>query len=89
MDTLTSLIPHGLPVVGGGLIGFVLGYICRKLIKIAMIGLGLIFALLVFLEYKKWIAVDWAVIQNQTSAFLERSSQQMLAVVNNTATELN
>ena len=45
MDTLTSLIPHGLPVVGGGLIGFVLGYICRKLIKIAIIGLGLIFAL--------------------------------------------
>ena len=89
MDTLTSLIPHGPPVVGGGLIGFVLGYICRKLIKIGIIGLGLIFALLVFLECKKWIAVDWAVIQNRTSAFLERSSQQMLAVVNNTATELS
>jgi uncharacterized membrane protein (Fun14 family) len=89
MDTLTSLIPRGLPVVGGGLIGFVLGYICRKLIKIAIIGLGLIFALLAFLEYKKWITVDWGIIQNQTSAFLERSSQQMLAVVNNTATELN
>ena len=87
MDTLTSLIPHGLPIVGGGLIGFVLGYICRKLIKITIVGLGLIFALLAFLEYKKWIAVDWAVIQNQTSVFLERSSQQMLSVVNSTATE--
>jgi uncharacterized membrane protein (Fun14 family) len=89
MDSLTSLIPHGLPIVGGGLIGFVLGYICRKLIKIAIIGLGLIFVLLAFLEYKKWIAVDWTVIQNQTGAFLERSSQQMLAVVNNTETELS
>jgi uncharacterized membrane protein (Fun14 family) len=89
MDTLTSLIPHGLPIVGGGLIGFVLGYICRKLIKITIVGLGLIFALLAFLEYKKWIAVDWAVIQNQTSVFLERSSQQMLSVVNSTATELS
>jgi uncharacterized membrane protein (Fun14 family) len=89
MDTLTSLIPHGLPILGGGLIGFVLGYICRKLIRIAIIGLGLIFALLAFLEYKKWIAVDWAVVQNQTSAFLERSSQQMLAVVNNTTNELS
>jgi uncharacterized membrane protein (Fun14 family) len=67
--------------VGGGFIGFVLGYICRKLIRIAIIGLGLIFALLAFLEYKKWIAVDWAVIQNQASVFLERSSQRMLAVV--------
>jgi uncharacterized membrane protein (Fun14 family) len=89
MDTLTSLIPHGLPIVGGGFIGFVLGYICRKLIKIVIIGLGLIFALLVFLEYKKWITVDWSVIQKQTSAFLEHSSQQILAVVNNTATELS
>lgn len=89
MDTLASLIPHGLPVVGGGFIGFVLGYICRKLIKIAIVGLGLIFALLAFLEYKKWIGVDWPVIQNQTSGFLERSSQQSLEVVNNTATELS
>jgi uncharacterized membrane protein (Fun14 family) len=89
MDTLTSLIPHGLSIVGGGLIRFILGYICRKLVRIAIVGLGLILALLAFLEYKKWIAVDWAVVQNQTSVFLERSSQQMLAVVNNTATELS
>lgn len=89
MDTLASLIPHGLPVVGGGFIGFTLGYICGKLIRIAIIGLGLIFALLAFLEYKKWIAVDWYVIQNQTDAFLERSSQQMLTIVNNTATGLS
>ena len=89
MDTLASLIPHGLPILGGGFIGFVLGYICRKLIKIAIIGLGLIFALLAFLEYKRWIAADWGVIQNQTSTFLERSSKQILSVVNNTATGLS
>jgi|SRR5215469_11956319 len=87
--TLTSLIPHGLPFIGDGFIGFILGYICRKLIKIAIVGLGLILTLLAFLEYKKWIAVDWDVIQNQTSALLESSSQQMLGVVNNTVTELN
>jgi uncharacterized membrane protein (Fun14 family) len=89
MDTLTSLMSHGLPIVGGGFIGFVLGYICRKLIKIAIVGLGSIFALLAFLQYKKWIAVDWTVVQNRTSTFLERSSQEMLAVINNTATELS
>jgi uncharacterized membrane protein (Fun14 family) len=89
METLTSLIPHGLPIVGGGFMGFVLGYISRKLIKIAIVGLGLIFGLLAFLEYKKWIAVDWAVVQNQTNHFFQRSSQQMIAVVNNTATELS
>jgi uncharacterized membrane protein (Fun14 family) len=89
METLTSLIPHGLPIVGGGFMSFVLGYISRKLIKIAIVGLGLIFGLLAFLEYKKWITVDWAVVQNQTSGFLEQSSQQILLVINNTAAELS
>jgi uncharacterized membrane protein (Fun14 family) len=53
VDTLTtavnSLIPQGLPIISGGLIGFVLGWFCRKIIKIAIIGVGLILALLAYL----------------------------------------
>ena len=85
---MAGLIPNGLPLVGGGLIGFVFGYVCRKLIKIVIIGLGLIFALLAFLEYKKWILVDWSIIQNQTTSFIQNSMRQIVNVVNNTAQEL-
>jgi hypothetical protein len=42
-----------------------------------------------FLEYQKWIKVDWAVVQSQTSSFLQTSSQKMLDVVNSTAQDLN
>jgi uncharacterized membrane protein (Fun14 family) len=85
MGTLTSLIPQGLPLVGGGLIGFTLGYICKKLVILAVIGLGLVFALIAFLAYQKWVTVDWAIVQSQTSTFIQTSTRKMLDVVNNTA----
>jgi uncharacterized membrane protein (Fun14 family) len=90
VDTVTNLIPYGgLPLLGGGLVGFVLGWLCRKLLKLAIIGLGLIFALLAYLQYQKWIKVDWTVAQNETSRFLEHSSQKLMSVVNETSMELS
>ena len=76
-------------IVGGGLIGFTFGYVCRKLIKLAIIGLGLIFALLAFLAYQKWVKVDWAIVQSQTSSFIQTSMQKMLDIVNSTAQDLD
>lgn len=64
MESITSLMQQGLPLVGGGLIGFTFGYVCRKLIKLAIIGLGLIFALLALLAYQKWVKVDWAIVES-------------------------
>ena len=77
-------MPHGLPLVGGGFIGF----LCKKLIKLAIIGLGLIFVLIAYLEYQKWIIVDWSTVQTQTSAFIQTSAQKTLDVINNTAQDL-
>jgi uncharacterized membrane protein (Fun14 family) len=88
MESIASLILHGLPIVGGGLNGFILGYVCRKSIKLAIIGLGLIFALIAFLAYQKWVTVDWAIVQSQTSSFFQTSTQKMLDVVNNTTQDL-
>jgi uncharacterized membrane protein (Fun14 family) len=85
-DTLTNLIPHGgLPLIGGGLVGFVTGWLAKKLIKVLIIGVGLVCALLAYLEYQKWINVDWTVVQNQTSTFLEHSAQKLMTVVNQTS----
>jgi uncharacterized membrane protein (Fun14 family) len=91
-DTLTNLIPHGgLPysIIGGGLVGFVLGWFAKKLVKVLIIGIGLVCALLAYLEYQKMIRVDWNVVKNQTSTFLEHSSQKIMTVVNQTSTDLS
>ena len=90
VDTITSLMPHGLPLVGGGIMGFVIGYFLKKTLKIIILGIGLVFALITFLQYyKKWIAVDWATVQHQTGTFLQHSTQQVLNAVNNTAQTLD
>jgi uncharacterized membrane protein (Fun14 family) len=88
VDTITSLMPHGLPLVSGGIMGFVTGYFLKKILKIIMLGIGLVFALVTFLQYKQWIAVDWATVQHQTGTFLQHSTQQVLNAVNNTAQTL-
>jgi uncharacterized membrane protein (Fun14 family) len=80
--------PQGLSLVSGGLIGFTMGYICKKLVKLAIVGFGLIFILITYLAYQKWIAVDWTIVQSQTSSFLQTSTQKMLDVVNKTAQDL-
>jgi uncharacterized membrane protein (Fun14 family) len=93
VDTLTtavnSLIPQGLPIISGGLIGFVLGWLCRKIIKIAIIGVGLILALLAYLEYHKTITVNWNVANHQASTLLHIITAKMLQVVNNISTDLH
>jgi uncharacterized membrane protein (Fun14 family) len=58
-DVITSLMPQGLPLIGGGIMGFVIGLAIKKLAKIAALVLGVIFALLMYLQYRHWINVDW------------------------------
>jgi uncharacterized membrane protein (Fun14 family) len=84
ISTATA-INAGVPLVGGGITGFAIGYALKKLIKVAIIGLGLILALIAYLEYRRWMSVNWDVIQNQTGAFIQHSTQQKMDVVNNTA----
>ena len=48
----TQLISSAFPLVGGGAIGFGVGYVIKKLMKLAFIGLGLVMLVLGYLEYK-------------------------------------
>jgi uncharacterized membrane protein (Fun14 family) len=90
VDTLTSLIPQGgFPLAGGALIGAVMGYACRKLIKLAIIGVGLILALLAYLQYQGLIKVNWTAVQTQTTNLVQTSSQKIMDLLNNTAHQLN
>jgi uncharacterized membrane protein (Fun14 family) len=90
VDALTSLIPHGgLSIIGGGLIGFVTGWLAKKVVKILVIGIGLVCVLLAYLEYNRDIKVDWNILQNQSSTFLEHSSQKIMTVVNETSMDLS
>ena len=53
-----NLISAGAPLVGGGLLGFCIGWAIKKIMKLAFIGLGLLMLILGFLEYKHWISVN-------------------------------
>ena len=48
----TQLISSAFPLVGGGAIGFATGFVIKKIMKLAFIGLGLVMLVLGFLEYK-------------------------------------
>jgi uncharacterized membrane protein (Fun14 family) len=90
--TITSssgLVNSGMPLIAGGVFGFLICIAIKKILKIAAFVLGLILALIMFLEYKHWISVNWSTIQSQTSEMVQRSAQQMLNAVNNTAGEMS
>jgi len=69
-----GLISLGAPLVGGGAIGFGTGYILKKLMKLAFIALGGIALLLGYLQYEKWISVNWGIVENETSTITADSS---------------
>jgi len=76
----TQLISSVFPLVGGGAIGFGVGYVIKKLMKLAFIGLGLVMLVLGFLEYKHWISVSWTVAENQSSAILTHLANKIATV---------
>jgi len=84
-----SLVSLASPLAFGGILGFTMGWLCRKIIKIAIIGIGLILALLACLEYHKTITVNWNVADHQASALLHNISTKMLEIVNNISTDLH
>jgi len=76
MITQTSaLISLGAPLAGGGLLGFAAGFFLKKMLKLAIIAIGGIALLLGFLEYHRWITVNWVTVENQTQSFMTLSPQ--------------
>jgi uncharacterized membrane protein (Fun14 family) len=73
-------ISSAFPLVGGSAIGFGVGYVIKKLMKLAFIGLGLVMLVLGFLEYKHWISVNWIVTENQSSAIMTHLASKIPTV---------
>jgi uncharacterized membrane protein (Fun14 family) len=78
---LIDLISAGAPLVGGGLLGFCIGWAIKKIMKLVFIGLGLIMLVLGFLEYKHWISVNWTVTENQSSAIMTHVANKIATVM--------
>ncbi|MGC2575905.1 MAG: FUN14 domain-containing protein [Candidatus Nitrosopolaris sp.] len=68
------------PLAGGGALGFAVGYALKKITKFVVIGLGLIALLLGYLEVHKWISVNWAIMENQTSAMMTHATHKAYIV---------
>ena len=80
IDQTSNLISSaGFPLIGGGAIGFGVGYLL-KLIKLAFIALGLIALLLGYLEYQKWISVNWVTVENQTSVLMTHAANKIATI---------
>jgi uncharacterized membrane protein (Fun14 family) len=75
-----QIISSAFPLIGGGTIGFGVGFVIKKIMKLAFIGLGLVMLVLGFLEYKHWISVNWAVTENQSSAILTHLANKIATV---------
>ena len=84
----TQLISSAFPLVGGGAIGFGVGYVIKKLMKLAFIGLGLVMLVLGFLEYKHWISVNWTVAENQSSAIMAHVANKIATVTQHMNNEI-
>jgi uncharacterized membrane protein (Fun14 family) len=54
----------------GGISGFLIGYAIKKVVRILLVIVGLVFVAFVFLEYQKLISVNWNKIQTTTIAAL-------------------
>jgi uncharacterized membrane protein (Fun14 family) len=80
IHTESLISSAGFPLVGGGVIGFGLGYLLKKLIKLAFIAVGLIALLLGFLEFQKWISVNWLTVENQTSTLMSHAAHKVYVV---------
>lgn len=73
---------------GGGALGFVIGYAMKKVLKFVLVGLGLIFALLMYLNYKGYINVNWSKVSNDVSNSSQQIANQTLLAVNSTAHQI-
>ncbi|HYA83709.1 MAG TPA: FUN14 domain-containing protein [Candidatus Bathyarchaeia archaeon] len=72
---------------GGFLFGAVAGYAIKKIMKIAAVVIGLFVAGLAYLSYRGWVDVKWAAMEDASRSTLTNASEQVIDVLNNTATQ--
>jgi uncharacterized membrane protein (Fun14 family) len=59
----SSLAPFATSIGFGGVAGFLIGYAIKKVMKVMLIIVGLIFVGFIYLEYHKVLSIDWNKIQ--------------------------
>jgi len=76
MITTTDIAPFAGTVGGGFFLGFIAGYAIKKVMRLAVVIIGLLIAALAYLEYQRILSVDWtriqAVLQNGIIWLTER-----------------
>ena len=72
---------------GGFLFGAVAGYAIKKVMKIAVVVVGLFVAGLAYLSYKGWVDVKWVAMEDASRSTLTDASAQVVHALNNTATQ--
>ncbi len=70
MVDISSLTSTATSAGFGGITGFLIGYAIKKVVRILLVIVGLVFIAFVFLEYQKILTVDWNKIQATTMAAL-------------------
>jgi len=63
MTAVTDLMPFVGAIGGGFFVGLLAAYAIKKILKIAAVIVGLFIAVLAYLEYQRFIDVNWAKIQ--------------------------
>ena len=62
------------------MLGFAAGYALKKIMKLAFVGLGLLILLIGFLEYQRWITVNWNIAGEQTSTLMTHAAHKVYVV---------
>lgn len=70
---------------GGFLFGAVAGHAIKKVIKIAVIVIGLFICGLVYLSYKGWINVKWIEMESAAKTALTNVTGQVIHTLNSTS----
>jgi uncharacterized membrane protein (Fun14 family) len=68
------------------LFGLVAGYAIKKVMKIAVLVIGLFVVGLTYLSYRGWVDVKWAAMEDASST-LTNASEQVVDAFNNTAAQ--
>lgn len=89
MIDINQILSYGGTFVGGGVVGAVMGFALKKIIKIALVIVGAIFALLAYLQYIGWLNVNWSTVEHQSSETARQIGVNIINTVNNTANQMN
>ena len=66
--------------MGGGLLGFSVGWAIKKIMKLAFIAIVFLSLFLGYLEYKHWISINWTVAENQSNIIMTHVTNRIAAV---------